>query len=157
MSIDNRRELKEAGKGLALDTFLEVAGDTSSEFAKESFTNILGDIAAETVSSLVPGLSGAYAGYKRAIFERNISRLAEELKNQFSNLQHHLEAKDEEQKGKIDELFSYIMDYVVDEKQEEKIKYMVNGFVNITMHETVTDDFVLTYYDVLRELRMVDI
>lgn len=34
---------------------------------------------------------------------------------------------------------------------------MVNGFVNITNHEHVTDDFILTYYDVLKELRMVDI
>lgn len=34
---------------------------------------------------------------------------------------------------------------------------MVNGFVNITEHDHVSNDFVLTYYDVLKELRMVDI
>lgn len=44
-----------------------------------------------------------------------------------------------------------------DEPQSDKIKYLINGFVNLTDHEMLTEDFVLTYYDLMRNLRMVDI
>lgn len=157
LSKEKRKDLQEAGKGLALDTVLNVGSDTAAEIAKESITNIIGDILVDTTSSLIPGISGAVQGYKRARFERNITTFAEELYSQLDILRENLESKNVEQKEKIDRLYNYVMDYVIDEQQEEKIHYMVNGFVNITNHENITDDFILTYYDVLRELRMVDI
>lgn len=49
------------------------------------------------------------------------------------------------------------MDYVIDEQQEGKIQYTVNGLLYIINHEQTSDDFILIYYDVLKELRMVDI
>jgi len=157
LSKEKRKDIQEAGKGLALDTVLSVGSDTAAEIAKESITNIIGDILVDTTSSLIPGISGAVQGYKRARFERNITTFAEELYSQLDILRENLESKNVEQKEKIDRLYNYVMDYVIDEQQEEKIHYMVNGFVNITNHENITDDFILTYYDVLRELRMVDI
>jgi hypothetical protein len=86
-----------------------------------------------------------------------IKRLANELDSRIDEIKSNLESKTQDQKNRIDELFKYVMDYVIDEQQEEKIQFMVNGFINITEHEEVTDDFILTYYDVLKELRMVDI
>ncbi len=49
------------------------------------------------------------------------------------------------------------MGYIVDEPQEKKICYMVNGIVNLSGHEEIKEDFVLLYYDTLKELRLVDI
>lgn len=157
MSKEKRKDIQEAGKGLALETVLSVGSDTAAGIAKESITNIIGDILVDTTSSLIPGISGAVQGYKRARFERNITTFAEELHSKLDILRENLESKSGEQKERIDKLYNYVMDYVIDEQQEEKIHYMVNGFVNITNHEHVTDDFILTYYDVLKELRMVDI
>ncbi|MEK4801063.1 hypothetical protein MHI02_05820 [Oceanobacillus sp. FSL K6-0118] len=157
MSKEKRKDIQEAGKGLALETVLSVGSDTAADIAKESITNIIGDILVDTTSSLIPGISGAVQGYKRARFERNITTFAEELHSKLDILRENLESKSGEQKERIDTLYNYVMDYVIDEQQEEKIHYMVNGFVNITNHEHVTDDFILTYYDVLKELRMVDI
>ena len=68
-----------------------------------------------------------------------------------------LEDKSETQQHKINTLFTYVLDYVIDEKQELKIDIMVNGFINISHHEDISEDFVLTYYDVLRDLRLIDI
>lgn len=157
LSKEKRKDIQEAAKGLALDTILSVGSDTAAEIAKESITNIIGDILVDTTSSLIPGISGAVQGYKRARFERNITTFAKELHSQLDLLRKNLEFKNEEQKERIDKLYNYVMDYVIDEQQEEKIHYIVNGFVNITNHEYITDDFILTYYDVLKELRMVDI
>lgn len=149
--------MKDTGKGLALDTVLNVGSDMAADVAKESITSLVGDIIVDTASSLVPGISGAVSGYKRVRFEKNIKTFTEELHSKIEVIRVNLENKTEEQKEKIDQLFNYVMDYVIDEQQEEKIKYMVSGFVNITEHEQVSDDFILTYYDVLKELRMLDI
>lgn len=157
LSKDQRKDIQEAGKGLALDTVLSVGSDTAADIAKESITSVIGDLLVDTASSFLPGISGAVQGYKRARFERNITAFAEELYSNIDKLRENLETKNVEQKKKIDQLYNFVMDYVMDEQQEEKIQYMVNGFVKITNHEKVSDDFILTYYDVLKELRMVDI
>ena len=157
LSENKKRDIQEASKGLAIDTVLSVGSDTTAEIVKESITSILGDLLVDTTSSLIPGISGAVQGYKRARFERNILVFTEEIHAKISSLRENLESKNVEQKEKIDQLYNFVMDYVIDEQQEEKIHYMVNGFVNITNHDHVSDDFILTYYDVLKELRMVDI
>ena len=157
MHLSKYKDIKETGKGLGLDTVLSVGSDTAADIAKESITSLVGDILVDTASSLVPGVSGAVQGYKRVRFEKNITTFTEELHSKIEEIRVNLESKTDEQKEKIDQLFNYVMDYIIDEQQEEKIQYMVNGFVNITEHEQVSDDFILTYYDVLKELRMVDI
>jgi hypothetical protein len=157
MRKGNKKDIEEAGQGLILETLLEVGSDSATEIGKESVTNAIGEILVDTAGSILPGLNGAIQGYKRLRFERNMVAVAEELQIRIEEIRTNLENKTEAQKTKIDELFTYVLDYVIDEQQEEKIQLMVNGFVNITQHDQVTDDFVLTYYDVLKELRMVDI
>jgi hemerythrin len=157
LSQDKRNNLKETGKELALETVLNVGTKAAGDAAKSSITSIVGDLLVDTASSLVPGVSGAVQGYKRARFESNITTFTGELHTRIEEIRVNLEEKTDEQKEKIDQLFNYVMDYVIDEQQEEKIHYMVNGFVTITEHKEISDDFVLTYYDVLKELRMVDI
>lgn len=53
--------------------------------------------------------------------------------------------------------FGLISDYVLDEVQEEKIKYITNGFINLCEIDKINEDFVLTYYDALKDLRLIDI
>jgi len=157
LSEGRREDIKQTGKELALDTFLSVSSDTAADIAKASIPSMTGDILVDAASSLVPGISGAVQSYKRARFERNIKTFTEELHTKIEDIRLNLELKTSVQKEQIDKLFQYVLDYVIDEQQEEKIQYMVKGFVNITEHDHVSNDFVLTYYDVLKELRMVDI
>lgn len=157
MSESKWKAFKTSGKELALDTFLTVSSDSAAEVAKESVTSMAGDLLIDTTSSLIPGVSGVVQNYKRNRFEKNIIAFTTELQTRIGDISTNLEAKSEEQKIQIDELFQFVLDYVVDEQQEEKIQYMVNGFVHITEHEHVSTDFVLTYYDVLKEMRMIDI
>ena len=51
---------------------------------------------------------------------------------------------DKEQKEKFDEIFGYIAEYVEEEKQKEKIEYMGNGYVKLTEHDQITEDFEFT-------------
>ena len=45
----------------------------------------------------------------------------------------------------------------MEEVQEEKIKYLVNGFINTIRLETINENSILDYYDTLSQLRLVDI
>ncbi|WP_440897437.1 hypothetical protein ACS127_05550 [Amphibacillus sp. Q70] len=150
-------DIKSTGKELVLETFLDVGSKAAADVAKEAVTTATADLLVDSASSLVPGVSGAVQGYKRRRFERNIIQFTKELNSRVDEVRMNLEEKSNEQKEQIDQLFQYVIDYVVDEKQQEKIAYMVNGFVKISEHDHITEDFVLNYYDVLRELRMVDI
>lgn len=154
---NKKQDIKDTVSGTVLDTILDVGSETAAEIAKESITGFLGELAIDAGASLIPGLSGAISGYKRARFEGNIKAFTAELSTRIDEIRINLENKTEEQKQEINRLFNYVMDYVIDEQQERKIEFMVNGFVNITAHEQVTDDFILTFYDVLKELRMVDL
>lgn len=155
--MEKRKDIKDTVNGLTIDTILDVGSNMIGDIAKESITSIFGDVLVDTASSLLPGVSGAVAGYKRVRFERNIKKFTNELYLKIDEIRMNLESKTNEQKIRIDQLFGYVLDNIIEEQQEEKIKYMVNGFVNITEHEQISDDFVLTYYDVLKELRLVDI
>ncbi|HFK1459201.1 TPA: hypothetical protein ACGXMC_004971 [Bacillus cereus] len=157
MERNKKQDLKEITKETTITTVLEVGSDAVADFAKESVTSLVAELAIDGVASIVPGLSGVYGSLKRAKLERNMQTFSEDLASKITELQANLENKTSEQKQQIDKLYGYVMDYVIDEQQEDKIKYMVNGFVKLTEHEDVTEDFVLTYYDVLKELRIVDI
>jgi hemerythrin len=157
MEHGKRNDVKNSVKDVTINAILDVGSDAIADIAKETFTGMLKEILVDAGASLIPGVYGAISGYKRARFERNIQKFANELYSKIEEIRVNLESKTKEQKDKIDQLFGYVMDYVIDEQQEEKIKLMVNGFVNITEHDQITEDFVLTYYDVLKELRMVDI
>lgn len=157
MERGKKEDLKSTVKDSALDVILNVGSGTVADIAKETFAGMLQELLVDTGASLIPGVSGALSSYKRSRFERNIRNFTDELYTKIEEIRINLENKTEEHKNKIDQLLSYVMDYVIDEQQADKIKFMVNGFVNITEHEQITEDFVLTYYDVLKELRMVDI
>lgn len=157
MEQSKRNDVKNSVKDAIINAILDVGSDTIADIAKETFTGLLKETLVDAGTSLIPGIYGAISGYKRARFERNIQKFVNELYSKIEEIRVNLESKTKEQKDKIDQLFGYVMDYVIDEQQEEKIKFMVNGFVNITEHDQITEDFVLIYYDILKELRIVDI
>ncbi|GIN96129.1 hypothetical protein J6TS1_19990 [Siminovitchia terrae] len=157
MDQGKKEDLKESIKDTAADIILDVGSKAAAEVVKETVTGLLKEVLVDTGASMIPGISGAISGYKRARFERNIKQFTNELSLKVEDLRINLEQKTAEQKEQLDQLLAYILDYVIDEQQEEKIEFMVNGFVQMTEHENITEDFVLTYYDVLKELRLVDI
>lgn len=40
------------------------------------------------------------------------------------------------------------------QKRQEKIEYLVNGLINIAAIPDIKEDFILTYYDTLKETRI---
>lgn len=148
---------KEEMKQLGIESILSAVSTQGADLIKETGISMLGEIATDTVASLIPGVGGAYASYKQARLQKNVDAFAEQLASEMERLSELFHEKTTEQKTELDRLYELILDYVIDEPQVEKMEYLVNGFLNIAEHEIIKEDFVLVYYDTLKDLRLIDL
>lgn len=126
------------------------------DVSAEGGVSIAGSIAEGMFGQVAPGLTTIYFSYKQKRSEKNMIRFRDELGVRQNEIVNRL-SKSEEKLNNLDNVIKLVMGYVVDEPQEKKICYMVNGIVNLSGHEEIKEDFVLLYYDTLKELRLVDI
>ncbi|UVI27622.1 hypothetical protein [Paenibacillus spongiae] len=125
----------------------------------EGTASIIGSVISDGVAGqILPGVTSAYMSYKQKRTEQNIARFAEEVKAKEHLFDERLSRVEETVMESLKEKYvGVVTEYAIDEIQEEKIKFLVNGLLSLSLHEVVQEDFVLTYYDTLRELRMADI
>jgi len=110
------------------------------------------------IGQIAPGFVSTLIAYKQKRLERNMDKLLEEL------LKH--QKKIDDLIGKINinimeiitrDIFPLLYDYSAEEKQVEKIKYIVNGFESVVEIQLNDQDLILSYYDTLAELNLADI
>ena len=95
------------------------------------------EVATGAVSAISPRIGGIMIAYKQKRLERNweqyialIAEHQEELNQRLNKLE---------------------------EKQSEKIKFIVNGFINLSAGINMQEDTTLMYYDTLSQLSMLDL
>lgn len=150
-------EKKEAVKPLVIESLLSAVSSQGAEVIKSAGIGMAGSILTDAVASAIPGMGNLYISYKQARLQRNFTTFEEEMAERITRLAELFDLKNTEQKVKLDRLYELVLDYVGDEPQEGKIKYLVTGFMNIAEHEKITEDFVLVFYDTLRDLRIIDL
>ncbi|CEO10752.1 Uncharacterised protein [[Clostridium] sordellii] len=108
--------------------------------------------------TLVPGAMGIYLSHKQKRQEKMFEKFMLEIKDRVQILENRLGNMSDDQFNEFKEkYFVLISDYIVEEVQEEKIKYLANGFINLAEIRDINEDFVLMYYDTMKELRIRDI
>lgn len=129
------------------------------DIAAQPTVDIVSSIFLEGLAgSIVPGMTSAMLAYKQKRSERMLEKFMIETKKRIDELEEKLiQLEADQYKEFAGKYFGIITDYVIDEVQEEKIKYIVNGFVNLASMQNIKEDFVLYYYDTLKNLRLVDI
>lgn len=117
--------------------------------------SVMGRILSFTVTTL-GGIMFAYQQRKAA---DNMMKFMQEVAILQDELNQRLDAiEDQEKKQKmIKDYFELVTDYALKATQEEKIKYIVNGYKNLSEQGDFKEDFVLLYYDVLDGLNMLDL
>jgi|SRR5699024_1664629 len=145
------------GFGLLTESLLDAGTNIGAEIAKDSVTNIASELMLDTAGSFIPGIGGAISSYKRIRTEKNLKAFICYLHDNHEKLIDNLSKQTQENKEMLDELLQFILEMVTEEYQSEKIEYMVNGYIYLTEHDEITSDFVMLYYDVMKQLRMVDI
>lgn len=129
------------------------------DLAAEPAVSIVSSMFLEgVVGSVVPGVTSAVLAYKQKRSEKMVEAFMLETKRRQTELEEKLRLLEEPSVEEItDKYFGLVLDYVTETRQEEKIKYIVNGFINLTEMQQLQEDVVITYYDILNDLNLLDI
>ncbi len=153
------KEIIEPAEGPMLDVVSdlfvpEIAEKAVGNFASAATAEVIGEVA----GSFIPGVSGMIMSYKQARFERNIEKMISELMTRMDEFNQYFESLDDEIASKVkDQFFGIMTDHAAKATQEEKIKLIVNGYINLVKDGHPKEDIVMMYYDTLDELTLLDI
>lgn len=121
--------------------------------------SIVGEVILDgAIGSIAPGFVIATLGYKQKRLERNIISLIEHLNTKIDVMQEKWDSLNPDKKAMIKEKFvGIICDYVIDEKQPEKIEYYANGFVSVVTENDLKEEMIIEYCDILDKLRLIEL
>ena len=130
---------------------LEATAETAAPIALQM---LLGG----AIGTVAPGVVTAMLAYKQKRQEAMIFKFMDEMALKLAGIEKNLEKLSAESLETFRETyFGMIMDYAIDEVQEEKIQLIINGYMKVAGIEKLSEDFVLLYYDTLAGLRMLDV
>lgn len=116
------------------------------------------EAATGAVSAISPRIGGIMIAYKQKRLERNWEQYIALIAEHQEELNQRLNKLEEKQREEVKDIyFPLVSDYVGEEKQSEKIKFIVNGFINLSAGINMQEDTTLMYYDTLSQLSMLDL
>jgi hypothetical protein len=119
---------------------------------------VSGIVLSGVAGQIVPGVATSMLAYKQKRSERMYEKFMLDVKAKQTEFDERLAALSEEQlKWVKDSAFPIVSDYVLENKQEEKIEYLVNGFLNCAAGKIDSDDILLQYYGILDQLSFADL
>lgn len=115
----------------------------------------IAEIAGNVVGAVSPKINGIRLSYKYNRLERNINIMFSKLVDRADELEERLELIQSEEYVK--NLTEMLLDQIVDEIQVQKVKYQVNGYINIITSDNQNEDMALIFFKTLAQLSDLDI
>lgn len=138
---------------LSSEVFKEAVVELGKKVVEEQAANLIGGL----LSAASPRVYGIILSYKQNRFERNMTRLVKELTRRIEDLEINYAALSDDMKELYKTQFTeMLLDSAVDERQEEKIKWGVNGFVNM-MTDDSNENIMQIFFDTLMDLTVLDV
>lgn len=150
-------ELKNAGKATLVDVSIDALLSTGADIIKKEGLSMLSETLLNAGVSIIPAVGTAITNYRTNKAIRNIEIQVEQLKEHGEALQRNLNIMSVEVKQKLDDIFLHILEKTVLEKQEEKIAYFTNSFLNLSSYQKIDTDISYIYLDILSQLTYLDI
>lgn len=150
-------KIGEVSKETLVETVIDVVKNKGEDWIKEQGLSLLAETVLDLGLSIVPALGNALTSYKTNRAIRNLDYQIQLLIQKTDAIQENLIDKSTEMKKQLDELFCYMLEKTVNEKQKEKIKYFTNAFVNLTSYSEIDIDISYIYFDTLEQLTLLDI
>ena len=145
----------EDGGQALLDSDLaqEAITELGSLFVEEGTALTIGAIFA----GLMPRANGIRLAYQQKRFERNIKEAVLTLNAKVDLIDQKVQNLESEIYEKFRGLYvEWMLDNLYEEKQIEKVKYHINGYINM-MENSTTDDIMLLFMENLNQLTNLDI
>lgn len=121
------------------------------------------DIVADTLidgaaGAVIPGVGNMILSYKQNRMERRVEQTLQILVDRQDELNAAINNLSEDMTRQIKgKYFEMLMDYSIAEPQEEKIRYLVNGYINVARIRNPQEDVVRSFYDTMTQLNMLDL
>ncbi|WP_100334131.1 hypothetical protein [Bacillus alkalisoli] len=139
-------------------SFIEKAKEIIEVGAEGGVSTISEVFLEGVIGAAVPGATNVILNYKQKRMEENLLIFITELQERVSVIEENYLAMTSENRLLIEEFFAgLICDYVIDEQEAEKIRYIANGFVSLTGQETLMEEQTILYLDILKNLRLIDL
>jgi hypothetical protein len=108
--------------------------------------------------AVIPGVGNMILSYKQNRMERRVAETLQKLVERQDELNEAIERLSEDMGEQIKgTYFEMLLDYSIGEPQEEKVEYLVNGYINIAKAGYAQEDVVRSFYDTLAQLNMLDL
>lgn len=131
----------------------EVAQQAALEATSEMGVNVLID----ATSSMIPAVGPAITSFRNNKRMKNTELLLKELNKRQEDLQRKFEDQSQSNKEILDDIFEMVIEKISHTMQEEKIRYMVNGYSDLLELENPSFDTAYLYFDTLDKLTILDI
>lgn len=157
--IKKVKEIIEPAKGPMLDVVSDLfVPEITEEIAGNFVPAIVAGTVGEVAGALIPGVGGMIMSYKQARFERNIEKMISELMKRMDEFNQYFAELDDKIAIQVkNQYFGIMADHAAEATQEEKIEFIVNGYINLVKDGHPQEDVVMMYYDTLDELTLLDI
>lgn len=109
------------------------------------------------IGAAAPRVNGVFLTYKQKRFERNMTKMIETLADRVTSLETKYLGLNEEMQARYNSTYvEMLLDNIVDERQEEKIEWNINGFVSMMSNDS-NDNVMQIFFDTLSELTVLDV
>lgn len=155
----------EAAKSFLFENFLSISSEYGKEILKEEaiplITNELvkqgGNVLIDYGANMIPGIGGAISEYRTSKKIKNIEKMMTILNENTDTLKEKFEHQTIENKEVLDSIFEMVVGKIENISQEEKIKYMVDGYSEFLDLKNPSFDVAYLYFDTLDKLTLLDI
>ncbi len=153
------RDFLIAAKDETINTLIEndmlpaVIEEIADSVVSEGTAEIIGAL----VGTFVPRINGICLNYKQSRFERSVKNalavMAQRIDVMEANYSTLIEDIQEKFRGMYVE---WLLDNLEEERQQGKVTYHVNGFINL-MNNEANDNLMLMFFNTINELTQLDI
>jgi len=152
-------------KSYLTEKIIEIVAINGTDVAKEAVKETLHNGALETISGFgidviggsIPGIGNAISNFRIKRQIKNLEVMVIELRKKTEEIKKNFDNQSEDNKILLDDIFAMVINKIADTSQEEKIKYMINGFANLAEIQNISYDIAYLYYDTLDRLSILDI
>lgn len=117
----------------------------------------IAEIVGTLVGAFAPRINGIRLGYKQNRFETRVSSALTLMAKRIDAMEANYAALTEEVQEKFrGQYVEWLLDNLEVEKQQEKVPYHVNGFINL-MSNDANDNLMLMFFNTINQLTQLDI
>lgn len=152
-------------KSFLFENVLSVSSEYGKEFLKQEaiplITNELvkqgGNLLIDYGANMIPGIGGAISEYRTNRKINNIEKMVEIIDENNTTLKEKFERQTQENKEILDSIFEMVISKIENTSQEEKIRYILNGYTEFLDLSNPSFDVAYLYFDTLDKLTLLDI